>query len=106
MRFVLLLAAAVIAMPAVAQPTCPPQDLAQYKLLAQSLPGRMELASQACRLKLRQAANERSDRQPVAQQCGVEIAKLRDVLEDSGDKAGAEYMRGGCRGAYPTTNPP
>ena len=76
--------------------TCPPRDMADYKGAAQTESGRIGLATEGCGFKARQDINERAGRKRPAEQCGVEAAKVRDVLDVAGDKRALEFMRGNC----------
>jgi len=76
--------------------TCPPRDVSEYKGAAQSESGRIGLATEACGFKAKQDINERAGRKRPAEQCGVEAAKVRDVLDVAGDKRALEFMRGNC----------
>jgi len=76
--------------------TCPPRDVSDYKGAAQSESGRIGLATEACGFKARQDIHERAGRKRPAEQCGVEVAKVRDVLDVAGDKRALEFMRGNC----------
>jgi hypothetical protein len=98
-RFIIFTALAVAA-PAFAQQACAPREYAQYKDDAKSKVGRFSLASEGCRLKIRQIAFEKLGNQRAAEKCEAEIGKARDALKQSKDSKAVQYMDGDCQGEY------